>query len=531
MPPVFAQEGHLSATSLVPDGDGGTGTRMTDHEERREALTGTRVLARSTLWNIIGRLGPMVVALLATPLLVHKLGVPRWGVFTLALSLVGMFGVFDFGVGRVLARTVAEHLGEGRGDEAASVVWTGTVLVTIFGVVGALLGSLFVPYLVRSVLTVPPELHRQTILGLYVLAAAGPLIVLNGALWGVMSAFQKFAAANLANIPVLVMYYLGPLAILYVYDSLIGVMAVLVVCRAAITVAYWMICLRSMPALRNARFDLGAIRPMLAFGSWITVSNVIYPVMLYLDRFVIGSLLSVSATAYYATPADLMNRFWLVPIAVMNAVFPAMATEFRADPARTAAMLRRSMIFISATVFPGCLCAIVLPGPLLEIWLGHDFSQHAAPILRWFGIGMFIQCLVFVPAGLLDSLGRFDITAKLLAAETAIFIPLLFLLVSKFGIEGAACAWLIRVSLAFGASLTMAGRLYPPVRAEIWRVLPVLAAGLVLMALPLLASALIVQLALMAFVMLTYLALLWLHSLTMDERRQLGVTFARFARI
>ena len=246
MSPVSAPNNLASATSLAPDDSRGTGSRMTDHERRREALTGMRVLARSTLWNIIGRLGPMLVALLATPLLVHKLGVPRWGVFTLALSLVGMFGVFDFGVGRVLARTVAEHLGEGRGDEAASLVWTGTVLVTIFGVAGALLGSLFVPYLVRSVLTIPPELHRQTILGLYVLAAAGPLVVLNGALWGVMSAFQKFAAANLANIPVLVMYYLGPLAILYFYDSLVAVMAVLVACRAAITAAYWIICLRSM---------------------------------------------------------------------------------------------------------------------------------------------------------------------------------------------------------------------------------------------------------------------------------------------
>ena len=144
---------------------------------------------------------------------------------------------------------------------------------------------------------------------------------------------------------------------------------------------------------------------------------------------------------------------------------------------------------------------------------------------------MFLQCLVFVPAGLLDSLGRFDITAKLIAAETAIFVPLLLVLVSKLGIEGAAIAWLVRVSLAFGAALTMAGRLYSPVRSEIWWVLPVLAAGLGLLGVPLMASALTVRVALMALVTLTYLALLWLYSLTMDERRQLGMTFVRCARI
>jgi O-antigen/teichoic acid export membrane protein len=468
---------------------------MADQGRRRESLTGTRVLAQSTLWNIIGRLGPMLVALLATPLLLHKLGVNRWGVFTLALSLVGMFGVFDFGIGRVLTRAVAETLEKGTEEEAASLVWTGTILVTAFGVGGALLSSPFVPYLVRSVLNMPQELHREAILGMYVLAVAGPLVVLDAALWGVMSAFQKFAAANLVNIPVLIMYYLGPLAILYFYDSLIGVMAALVACRAAMTVGYWIICLKSMPGLRHARFDPRAIRPMLTFGGWITLSNILYPITLYLDRFVIGSLVSVSATAYYATPADLINRFWVVPIAAMNA-------------ARTGTLFRRSMVFISATVFPGCICAIALPGLLLDVWLGHEFSQHAAPILRLLGIGIFFSCLTFVPYGLIDGIGRFDVNAKLAAAQTAIYLPVLFVLVWQMGIH-----------------------FYPPVKAEIWKVVPELAGACGLMVLPLLVPGVLERILVMGLVVLAYLGLVWLYSLTADERHYLRVKVAKIVRV
>ena len=45
--------------------------------------------------------------LAATPLLVGALGLARWGIFALALSLVGLFAMFDLGVGRALTRLVA----------------------------------------------------------------------------------------------------------------------------------------------------------------------------------------------------------------------------------------------------------------------------------------------------------------------------------------------------------------------------------------------------------------------------------------
>ena len=58
----------------------------------------------------------------------------------------------------------------------------------------------------------------------YVLCVAVPFVILNAALWGVISAFQKFRAANLVNLPILAFYYIGPLLVLRVVDSLVVVM-------------------------------------------------------------------------------------------------------------------------------------------------------------------------------------------------------------------------------------------------------------------------------------------------------------------
>src|SRR5580698_4386962 len=89
---------------------------------RAKALSGSRTVAISAVWNLIGRAGPIMVAMLATPVLVSELGVARWGIFTIALSLVGIFGIFDFGLGRALIRSIAERIGAGEEHSASTLV-------------------------------------------------------------------------------------------------------------------------------------------------------------------------------------------------------------------------------------------------------------------------------------------------------------------------------------------------------------------------------------------------------------------------
>jgi O-antigen/teichoic acid export membrane protein len=187
------------------------------------------------------------------------------------------------------------------------------------------------------------------------------------------------------------------------------------------------------------------------------------------------------------------------------------------------------MVSISAAVFPGCVCAVAVPGLLLDLWLGHDFSQHAAPILRILGIGAFFDCLVFVPLGLMEGIGRFDVNAKFVAAETAIFVPVLFLFVSQLGVQGAVFAWLGRVSLACLAALLVARRLYPPAGQEIWRFLPTMAGAFPLMIVPAMVPSLGARAVMMGVVVLLYLTLIWLSSLTVDERSLIRVKISKAA--
>src|SRR3954468_17953363 len=140
-----------------------------------ESRAGARAMVSGVFWNALGRGLPLLLALLLTPILVHQLGLERWGLFTLALAMVGVFGVFDFGVGQALTRTISERIGTGRGDEAAALVEAALGALLGISMVVALGLWLFVPVLVERMLQVPPGLRDQAIGAMRVLAAAAPL--------------------------------------------------------------------------------------------------------------------------------------------------------------------------------------------------------------------------------------------------------------------------------------------------------------------------------------------------------------------
>src|SRR5215470_6291977 len=101
-------------------------------------LTGSRLLARNTVWNLLGQLLPMGAAALTVPILVRGFDVTRFGVLSLAWIIVGYFSLFDMGIGRALTKLLAERLGASDEKDVPSLVWTSLLLLLVFGVLGGL---------------------------------------------------------------------------------------------------------------------------------------------------------------------------------------------------------------------------------------------------------------------------------------------------------------------------------------------------------------------------------------------------------
>jgi O-antigen/teichoic acid export membrane protein len=493
--------------------------RTVEHGSTAGALTSSRLLARNSLLNLGGHGAPLLVALVAIPLLVEALGTERFGVLTLAWMAIGYFSVFDLGLGRALTQLVAERLGRPDADDVGPLVWTALLLVLAFGVAGGLLLALLTPWLVGSVLRIPPELVVETRRAFYLLAFALPWVISMAALRGYLEAQQRFGLINAIRVPLGVLTFAGPLAVLPFSVSLVPVVAVLVAGRVAAWAVHLWFCHTMLS--RGGQvivFSRSAVLPLLRFGSWMTVSNAVSPLMVYVDRFLIGGLLSMSAVAYYVTPYEVVTRLWLIPSALLAVFFPAFAASFGREPARMLLLFDRGLRAVFLAMFPLTLVLVAFAAEGLWFWLGEDFSRNGYRVLQWLAVGVFINSVGQVAFSAIQGAGRPDITGKLHLTELPVYVIALWLLLRSFGIEGVAIAWTLRVTADALVLLVLSNRFLPAGGAVVRRTARLMVPALAVLSTAAALQSLELRLLIVGAALGIFAWAAWRHILTSPER-------------
>lgn len=482
-------------------------------------LTSGRLLARNTIWNLLGQLLPMAVAVVTIPPLVRGIGVTRFGVLSLAWIVIGYFTLFDLGIGRALTKLVADKLGANEEHSIPPLAWTSLLLLFLLGVLGGLVTFAVSPWLVHRLLKVPLELQAETLYGFYLLALSIPILTATSGLRGILEAQQRFRILNLIRIPMSIFSFAGPLLCLPFSRSLVPVIGILVGGRIIGLLAHVLACFHVVPALGHSLvLERSLIAPLLRLGGWMTVSNLVGPAILYADRFVIGAVLSLSAVSYYTVPFDMVSRLILIPAAISGVLFPAFALSAAQDPDRTELLLRRGVKYVFLAIFPVVLVIVTVAPEILRLWLGAAFADNGSVVLRWLAAGIFVNCLAQMPLTLIQGTGRPDITAKVFLVELPLYLLGLGLLVKAHGIGGAAIAMAGRVTLEAGLLFYYAHRLL----LQRSRFLPTLgatvAAGLVILCLGTVPESLAMKAGFLLLCLLTFALVTWFWVLAPQER-------------
>jgi O-antigen/teichoic acid export membrane protein len=482
-------------------------------------FTSGRRLARNALCNLAGFAIPLAVGGICIPILIRGLGEESFGVLTLTWALIGYASMFDLGLGRALTQMVAKKLGAGEETEIPALAWTSLLLMLILGFAGTACILLISPWLARRGLNISPGSQRETLQSFRLLALSIPFVITTTGLRGLLEAHQRFGLVTALRIPLGVATFAGPLLVLPFSKSVVPVVGTLVVGRIALWIAHLVVCLRVLPELSGSiTWDRYVVGPLLRYGGWMMVSNVVSPLLITLDRFLIGALVSMTAVAFYATPYEMVTKVLVLPAALVGVTFPVFSAGFAKDGERTALIFSRCVKSLFLLLFPIMLCTIALAQDGLTLWLGAEFARHSFRVLQFLAVGVFVNGLAQVPFAFLQGAGRPELTAILHLIELPLYVALLWWLVRTRGIEGAAIAWSVRVSVDALLLFALAMRLLPSQRPALFRmaILPAIAV-LTLVATALLQGP-IMKTLFLGGTILCFLVLTWFRILTPEER-------------
>jgi len=490
-------------------------------------------LTRNTWWNLLGFGVPLAVAVFAIPMLIGGLGVERFAVLTIGWVIMGYFAMFDFGMGQATTRFVAAAIARGDTQGLPTIVWSSFAAHIAIGLFGSGLFAVLVPWLSGGALDMHVELRPEVRSAFYALAASIPLVLGGSCLRGVLEGVRRFDLVNKVKIPAGIVNYVGPIIVLQFTTHLLYVIGVIVLSRGVVLASYFFLCVRSVPQLRSRfRVEPGVLSPLLSFGGWVAVSSLTLPLITSLDRFIIGSVVSMTSVAYYATPYEVVTKLWILSGSLLSALFPV----FTALSVNRGEELRplgaRALRYLLVMAAPAVAILFTFSNDLLTIWIDPDFARHGSAVARWLAAGVLVSVLAQVPFTILQGWGRADVPAKLQLIQLPVYALAAYYFARTAGIIGVAIVWTARVGLEFVLLIIAADLLLPSAARVRWlRGTVVGIIGVLLAAFWTLGSGIMMTFAarLGTFIALfgLLLAAEWFLVLDSSDRQTLAIVFGR----
>jgi O-antigen/teichoic acid export membrane protein len=408
------------------------------------------LLVRNSLWGLVGSLLPAALAIPTAGLIARALGAEGFGLFLLLISLLALASVLDGGVAHAVTRLAAQR--SGQPQELGELLATGLVAVLAWSL-PVLAAVAWQQAGVVALINPSPSLLPQLKDALPPLAVLIALQLVTVVFYGLLEglqhfrelAFIKLANGVLAAVLPAVYALSTPLATLdYVLWSmmlarLVGMLMLMGPTRARLSIKR-----------HQLRWSTPLARGLFAFGGWVAVSNVVSPVMNYVDRFILSSTLGARQAAAYLAAAELVGRAAPVPAALSASLFPRLCADLNDH----AALRRAAQLMISSCAVL-CACLALWGDAVLRLWLGQAFQPESMGLLRILLLGFLLNAIAHLPFARLHAAGHSRTTAILHAAELLPFLGLLYALVQSWGPTGAAVAWVLRMGVDLVALLIL----------------------------------------------------------------------------
>lgn len=419
-------------------------------------------IRKHTAYNLLGALLPLVLSLFTIPLYISLIGEARYGVLAVAWLLLGYFGLFDLGLGRATAQRIAA-IGDSSAKLSASTFWTALAMNVSLGIVGGLIIWPAATYFFANFFSVDAALRPELAAAIPWLVLAVPLATLSGVLSGTLEGRQKFLELNIISVVSSMLIQLLPLAVVWLHGPDLAWILPAVILSRLITLA-WLFFRCRIHIFRGQAltFSRAQAKGLLQFGSWITITSLVGPMMVILDRFVIGATLGAKAVTYYTVPFQLAERSIMLPSALASALFPRLAAAGTAEAQTLAAKAIRSLAVVMT---PPILIGVLLIEPFLKWWLNPDFALNAGLTAQILLLGFWINAFARVPFSQLQASGQPDIVAKCHLAELIPYLGLLYLGLHFWGLPGVAVAFGLRALADCLLLLWFAGTLRASIEA------------------------------------------------------------------
>lgn len=411
-------------------------------------MTGLHAVARRVATgaasNALGRIVVLLSRIAVTPIIVHAVGATDYGVWILIASIASFGAILELGISAGLVKYVAEHSAREETGEAAQIVsaatWLYRLLAAFFALTGLVLAAV-VPLILglegdSATLAQALGAVAAIDLGLSMFSLA-PMSVLKGV--------QRFPVVNAIQAAAALLGVALTVIVIAAGGEIVAVSAAWALTTAISAATFVLVARRTVPEYMSipGRRDAERVRRLIRFSRSIAAVQVAVNMQSRLDAVVIAAALPVRNVTPYSFAQRLADGTRIATDQFGKVLLP-LASEVSATRERAAV---RELFLTSTRLTLAIALGVGLPvallgGPILEIWVGDEFSGYGA-LVAILACAAIVDLPSYPAAAVMQSLERHGPIAWMATGSAVANVGLSIALVGPYGVEGVATGTLI----------------------------------------------------------------------------------------
>jgi O-antigen/teichoic acid export membrane protein len=267
------------------------------------------------------------------------------------------------------------------------------------------------------------NLYRSTLIGLQ-------RQVLLNTINGAVATFRGLGA-------VVVLVFVSPtLGAYFVWQGIVSLLSVAALAQSAYG---------AMPAAKaSAAFSIPALRGVWRFAAGTVAITFLSLLLTNVDKILLSRLLPLGDFGYYALAVVVANTPLALVAPIAQAVYPRFTQLIAVDRQVDLAAAYHSTTQLVVVMLGSATLVLALLGPgILKSWTGNpDMALRVYPLVVVLSLGSLLNGLMTIPYYLQLAAGWTALTMRANMIAILLVVPVLLVVVPKYGAMGAAWTWL-----------------------------------------------------------------------------------------
>jgi O-antigen/teichoic acid export membrane protein len=396
--------------------------------------------------NVISRwlsyaIGSIIIFFL-TPFVIKKLDMEGYGIWRLAVTIVGYYGFFDIAISSSITRFVARYTGQNdkislnKTIDTAMAIYLAMAALVIL--ISAVFANLFVGFFDKTPLQAIGEFEWLV----RILGIATGLGFFGSLFSAIINAKENYVISSFIGTGLSVIK--AALTVIFLMNGLglVGAgLAILITTVFGVVINY-IVCKRIAPEVKIRIFKAERLLLKMILGySGITMVVVIGDLMrMQIDSVVIGKMIGFEEVAIYGIAMSLISQiagFVTAGTSVLVPRYSNLEGGGRIDELR--GLFVRSLTYSAFLGFGLCALAMIWGGNFIRLWVGDGFDR-SIPVLWILSLAWTTDLSQSPSIVILYAMNKHRYYAKITLIEGVVKLGLALLLVKNFGIIGVALA-------------------------------------------------------------------------------------------